>query len=189
MNLKRWVIWNVILKDAGCSNGLIVNTQLTLHLCKLVLEFQELSDSDNRQCYLIISLHSYLQICKGTKIVISILFAFECWPAFSYKSYQIKFVFLAKLNSPLILESSDYPCNHRTNILKHIKAWFLFLSLTPMGDQDKNFSLQYQYNIKQTSDENKEKYQLGDYKLIQYQILQTNITRTVWENYLWDLGS
>ena len=42
-------------------------------------------------------------------------------------------------------------------------------------------SMQYQYNIKQTSDENKEKYQLGDYKLIQYQILQTNITRTVWE--------
>ena len=34
----------------------------------------------------------------------------------------------------------------------------------------KNFSLQYQYNIKQTSDENREKYQLGDYKLIQYQI-------------------
>ena len=44
-----------------------------------------------------------------------------------------------------------------------------------------NFSLRYQYNIKQTSDENKEKYQLGDYKLIQYQILQTNITRTVWQ--------
>ena len=42
-------------------------------------------------------------------------------------------------------------------------------------------SIQYQYNIKQTSDENKEKYQLGDYKLTQYQILQTNITRTVWE--------
>ena len=38
-------------------------------------------------------------------------------------------------------------------------------------------SIQY----KQTSDENKEKYQLGDYKLIQYQILQTNITRTVWQ--------
>ena len=35
--------------------------------------------------------------------------------------------------------------------------------------------------MKQTSDENKEKYQLGDYKLIQYQILQTNITRTVWQ--------
>ena len=42
-----------------------------------------------------------------------------------------------------------------------------------------NFSEQYQYNIKQTSDENKEKYQLGDYKLIQYQILQSNIARTV----------
>ena len=40
-----------------------------------------------------------------------------------------------------------------------------------MSDQD---------NIKQTSDENKDKYQLGDYKLIQYQILQTNITGTVW---------
>ena len=35
------------------------------------------------------------------------------------------------------------------------------------------------YNIKETSDKNKEKYKLGDYKLIQYQILQTNITRTV----------
>ena len=31
------------------------------------------------------------------------------------------------------------------------------------------------------SDENKEKYQLGDYKLIAYQISQTNITRTVLE--------
>ena len=41
-----------------------------------------------------------------------------------------------------------------------------------------NFSLQYQYNIKQTSDEKKEKYMLGDNKLIQYQILQRNITRT-----------
>ena len=27
-----------------------------------------------------------------------------------------------------------------------------------------NFSLQYQYNIKHRSDENKEKYQLGDYR-------------------------
>ena len=44
-----------------------------------------------------------------------------------------------------------------------------------------NFSLQNQYNIKQTSDENKEKYQLKDYELIQYQILWTQITRTVWE--------
>ena len=44
-----------------------------------------------------------------------------------------------------------------------------------MSDQDRISP----YNIKQTSDENKEKYQLGDYKLIQHQILQTNIT-TVW---------
>ena len=33
----------------------------------------------------------------------------------------------------------------------------------------------------QTCNENKEKYQLRDYKLIQSQILQTNITRTVWQ--------
>ena len=31
-----------------------------------------------------------------------------------------------------------------------------------------NFSLKYQYNIKQTSDEDKEKYQIEDNKLIQY---------------------
>ena len=31
-----------------------------------------------------------------------------------------------------------------------------------------NFSLQYLYNINQISDENKEKYQFGDNKLIQY---------------------
>ena len=36
-----------------------------------------------------------------------------------------------------------------------------------------NFSLQYQYNTKQTSNEIKEKYKLGDYNVIQYQILQT----------------
>ena len=44
-----------------------------------------------------------------------------------------------------------------------------------------NFSSQHQRNIKQTSDENKEKYRLGDCKWIQYQILQTNMTRTVWQ--------
>ena len=31
------------------------------------------------------------------------------------------------------------------------------------------------------NDGNKEKYQPGDYKLIQYQILQTNITRIMWQ--------
>ena len=46
--------------------------------------------------------------------------------------------------------------------------------LTLMSDQDRISP----YNIKQRSDKNKEKYKLGD-KLIQYQILQTNIMRTV----------
>ncbi|CAH3140384.1 unnamed protein product, partial [Pocillopora meandrina] len=31
-----------------------------------------------------------------------------------------------------------------------------------------NFSLQNPYNFKQTSDEDKEKYQVGDYQLIQF---------------------
>ena len=55
--------------------------------------------------------------------------------------------------------------------------------LTSLFSQEwprQNFSLQYQYNIKQTSNENNEKYKLGDYKLIQYQILHANITRIVW---------
>ena len=33
----------------------------------------------------------------------------------------------------------------------------------------------------QTSDENREKYQLWDYSLIQYQILQTNILGIIWQ--------
>ena len=32
-----------------------------------------------------------------------------------------------------------------------------------MGDQREKFSLQYQYNIKQTSNENEQKHQIGDY--------------------------
>ena len=48
---------------------------------------------------------------------------------------------------------------------------------TPMSNQDRISP----DKIKQTSDENREKYKLGDYKQIQYQILQTNITRTVWQ--------
>ena len=43
-----------------------------------------------------------------------------------------------------------------------------------------NFSLQNQYNIKQTSDENKEKYQSGDYKLIQHQIPGREINSFFW---------
>ena len=45
-----------------------------------------------------------------------------------------------------------------------------------MSDQD---SLQHPCNFSQTSDENKEKYQLGDYQLIQQQILRTKIIRMV----------
>ena len=41
-------------------------------------------------------------------------------------------------------------------LLKNIKVFFVLLTCTI-------FSLQYQYDIKQTSDENKEIYQLGDY--------------------------
>ena len=54
-----------------------------------------------------------------------------------------------------------------------------FNPLTPKSDQDRISP----YNINTISSRqvmNKEKYQLGDYKLIQSQILQTNITRTVW---------
>ena len=64
----------------------------------------------------------------------------------------------------------------------------LFNPLTPTSDQDRISPYNnYRYNIKQISDENKENYQLGDHELIQHQILQTNITRTLladsWENY------
>ena len=53
----------------------------------------------------------------------------------------------------------------------------MFNHLTPKSDQDRISP----YNIKQTSDESEEKYQLRDYNLILYQILQTNITRTIWQ--------
>ena len=45
-----------------------------------------------------------------------------------------------------------------------------------MSDRERIFSLQYQYNIKHRSNENKVKYQIGDYKLIQYQILKIDYT-------------
>ena len=66
-------------------------------------------------------------------------------------------------------------CQHQRRFTKK----FLFVSL--LDHRRQNFSLQYQYIIKQTSEENKEKYQLGDNQLIQSQILPTNITRIVWE--------
>ena len=46
-----------------------------------------------------------------------------------------------------------------------------------MHDQDRISP----YNIKPTNDENKEEYQLGDYWLTQYQILQTDIIGIVWQ--------
>ena len=51
--------------------------------------------------------------------------------------------------------------------------WEIVLNpLPPISDQDRISLYINQYNIKQTSDENKEKYQVGDYRFIQYQILQ-----------------
>ena len=38
-----------------------------------------------------------------------------------------------------------------------------------------------QYNFKQKSDEKTVKYKLGDYFLIQYQVLLTNNIRVVWQ--------
>ena len=53
--------------------------------------------------------------------------------------------------------------------------------LTPRSDQDRISP----YNINTISSRQvmriKKNINLGDYKLIQYQILQTNITRTVWQ--------
>ena len=52
-----------------------------------------------------------------------------------------------------------------------------------MSDQERissyninTISIQYQYNIKHGSDENKENYQLGDYWLIQYQNYFSKLT-------------
>ena len=51
--------------------------------------------------------------------------------------------------------------------------WEIVLNpLPPISDQDRISLYINQYTIKQTSDENKEKYQVGDYRFIQYQILQ-----------------
>ena len=51
-----------------------------------------------------------------------------------------------------------------------------------MNDQDSisPYSINSISSIYCTSDENKEKYQLGDYKLIQSQILQIYDARAVW---------
>ena len=49
-------------------------------------------------------------------------------------------------------------------------------------DIDRRCYILNPYNIEQTKDENTEKYQyLGNYNLIQYQFLQSNITSPVWQ--------
>ena len=79
---------------------------------------------------------------------------------------------------------------------KKLRGWEHIGCTKPFNShewQRENFSLQYQCNINQMSDENKEKYQFGDNKLTQYKILQTNIIRIVWltvrrmTNFIWEL--
>ena len=67
---------------------------------------------------------------------------------------------------------------------KKVAQWHnqvLLNPLTPMSDQDRISP----YNIHTISSRQvmriKKIYELQDYKLIQYQILQHNITRTVWQ--------
>ena len=63
-------------------------------------------------------------------------------------------------------------------------SWLLLWTSRPFNSDEwprQKFSLLNQHNIKEARDENKEKYQLWDYLLIRYQILRTNITRTVWQ--------
>ena len=69
----------------------------------------------------------------------------------------------------------------RLNFLKNFFFRDLGLKIFSTSHEcpKENFSLQYRYNIKHRSDENKVKYQLRDYKLLQYQILQIDIIRTV----------
>ena len=60
--------------------------------------------------------------------------------------------------------------------LGKVKCLYKLNPLTLMNDQE----VISPNNVKQTSDNSKEKYQLGDYKYILYQIPHTNIIRTVW---------
>ena len=50
-----------------------------------------------------------------------------------------------------------------SNLTLSAISWGIVANLiTPMGDHQRIFSLQHQYNIKQTSEECKEIYQSGD---------------------------
>ena len=67
-----------------------------------------------------------------------------------------------------------------TNEILGVKG-LTWLTLNSHEWPRQNFSLQYQYNIRGTSDENKEKYQLRGYELIQCQILWTSTIRISWQ--------
>ena len=75
-----------------------------------------------------------------------------------------------------VIQSQDQ-CNHKeeintkninTGLYTEVAQWvymnlLLFNSLNPMGNQERISPQKYQYIIKQTVDENKEEYWLGDY--------------------------
>ena len=54
-----------------------------------------------------------------------------------------------------------------------------FNPLPPISDQYRISPHNFNFSIKKQSDKNKDKYRLGDYYQIQYQILIIHITRTV----------
>ena len=54
-----------------------------------------------------------------------------------------------------------------------------FNPLPPMSDQNRISPHNFNFSIKKQSDKNKDKYCLGDYYQIQYQILIIHITGTV----------
>ena len=83
---------------------------------------------------------------------------------------QLKILFSLSTGKQLIREKHCF----QSNDTKFIGA---VQPLTPRSDQDRISP----YNIKQTSDEIKERYILGDYWLIPYQMLWTNITRFIWQ--------
>ena len=71
-------------------------------------------------------------------------------------------------------------CIFTRTIILIIDRTLSFNSLTPMSDQEKISSHSVNAISSRQMRRIKKKTQLGDYKLIQYQILQTNIIRIVW---------
>ena len=66
----------------------------------------------------------------------------------------------------VVSRNRKWYCRERKKVLEtfYVKRNFVMNinSLTPMSDREKKFSLQYQYNINQISDEDKDKYQFRD---------------------------